>query len=90
MYDGGWMWNQGWGWGGWILMVLVMVMFWAMVITLVILAIRYFTSDRTSAGTTRPVPGPNRADDLLAERFARGEIDEEEFRRRMALLREHR
>lgn len=31
-----------------------------------------------------------RADDLLTERFARGEIDEDEFRRRMTLLREHR
>lgn len=93
MYDGdGWMWNHGWGWGGWILMGLAMVVFWAVVITLVILAIRYFTSDRSSAGTTRPAPAPgsNRAEDLLAERFARGEIDEEEFRRRMTLLREHR
>ena len=44
----------------------------------------------SGAGTTRPAPGPNRAEDLLAERFARGEIDEDEFRRRMALLREHR
>jgi uncharacterized membrane protein len=31
-----------------------------------------------------------RADDLLTERFARGEIDDEELRRRMALLQEHR
>ncbi len=93
MYDGdGWMWNHGWGWGwgGWILMGLLMVVFWAVVITLVILAIRYFTSDRSGAGATRPAPGPNRAEELLAERFARGEIDEDEFRQRMALLREHR
>ena len=97
MYDDeGWMWNHGWGWGwsGWILTGLAMVVFWAVVISLVILAIRYFTSEFTSersgAGTTRPAPGPNRAEDLLAERFARGEIDEDEFRRRMALLREHR
>ena len=68
-----------------------MVVFWAVVITLVILAVRYFTADRSGAGgTTRPAPGPNRAEDLLAERFARGEIDEDEFRQRMALLREHR
>ena len=93
MYDGdGWMWNHGWGWGwgGWIMMGLLMVVFWAVVITLVILAVRYFASDRGSVGTSRPGPGPNRAEDLLAERFARGEIDEDEFRQRMALLREHR
>ena len=62
MYDDeGWMWNHGWGWGwsGWILTGLVMVVFWAVVITLVILAIRYFTSEFTSersgAGDADPV-----------------------------------
>ncbi len=34
--------------------------------------------------------GPEEAEDLLAERFARGEIDEDEYLRRAALLREHR
>nr|WP_076971309.1 SHOCT domain-containing protein [Streptomyces sparsogenes] len=34
--------------------------------------------------------GSRRAEDLLAERFARGEIDEDEYKRRLALLREHR
>ena len=93
MYDGdGWMWNHGWGWGwgGWIVMGLLMVVFWAVVITLVVLAIRYFTSDRSSAGATRAAPAPSRAEDLLAERLARGEIDADEYRQRMALLREHR
>lgn len=91
MYDGdGWMWNHGWGVGGWIMMGLVMVVFWGVVITLVVLAVRYFTSDR--GGNAGPQQGPrvNRAEELLAERFARGDIDEDEFRRRMTLLREHR
>ncbi|MGW4033270.1 SHOCT domain-containing protein [Streptomyces sp. NPDC004838] len=34
--------------------------------------------------------GGKRAEDLLAERFARGEIDDDEYKRRLALLREHR
>ena len=43
MYGGdGWMWG-GWGWGGWILMTLAMVVFWALVITAIVLAIRYLT-----------------------------------------------
>ena len=47
MYGGdGWMWNGGWGWGGWILMTLVMVAFWGLVITAVVLAIRYLASGR--------------------------------------------
>ncbi|WP_435279580.1 SHOCT domain-containing protein [Streptomyces sp. 1222.5] len=34
--------------------------------------------------------GGRRAEELLAERFARGQIDEEEYERRLARLREHR
>ncbi len=47
-------------------------------------------------GQREPSPssgaGPEgmRAEDRLADRFARGEIDGDEFRQRMALLREHR
>jgi putative membrane protein len=79
---------DGWGWSGWILMALVMVVFWAFVITAIVLGVRYV------AGGTRqhshPTSETNRAEDVLAERFARGEIDEDEFRRRMLALREHR
>ncbi|WP_156750675.1 SHOCT domain-containing protein [Mycobacterium sp. 852013-50091_SCH5140682] len=80
------MWYGG-GWGGWIMMTVVMVLFWGGLITTIVLA------GRTLGVESRNRSGPNRsprADDLLTERFARGEIDEEEFRRRMALLREHR
>ena len=84
MYDG-----WGWGAGGWIVMTVVMVLFWAAVITAVVLAVRYLISSRhTRAHPTGA--GPSRAEGLLAERFARGEIDEDEFQRRMTLLREHR
>lgn len=97
MHDG-WMWNDGWGWGGWgggswILMAVVMVLFWAVLITAVVLAVRYLAGGATQHG--RGIGGPQppaggRAEDLLAERYARGEIDEDEYRRRLTLLREHR
>ena len=45
MYDG-WMWGDGWGWGGWILMTVVMVLFWAALITAIVLAIRYLAGSR--------------------------------------------
>ncbi|MFI1536732.1 SHOCT domain-containing protein [Streptomyces anandii] len=89
-YDG------GWGWGGWIVMAVFMVLFWAVLIFALIALVRYL------AGTRHPwQPGPpppsgegggqdRRAENVLAERFARGEIDEDEFKRRLALLREHR
>ncbi|MDH6194272.1 putative membrane protein [Mycobacterium frederiksbergense] len=81
------MWYGGMGWGGWIMMILLMLLFWGGLITAIVLAARALAPDsRTRRGATA-LP---RADELLAERFARGEIDEEEFRRRMALLREHR
>ncbi len=83
-YDGG-----GWGWGGWLMMALVMILFWALVITAVVMAVRYVTGPGHHNGHP-PGVSPDRAEGLLAERFARGDIDEDEFRRRMTLLREHR
>ncbi|WP_257571855.1 SHOCT domain-containing protein [Streptomyces sp. 5112.2] len=41
-------------------------------------------------GAGDPRWGGRRAQELLAERLARGQIDEEEYERRLALLREHR
>ncbi|GAB26205.1 hypothetical protein GOPIP_093_00100 [Gordonia polyisoprenivorans NBRC 16320 = JCM 10675] len=94
MYDNGYMWGNSWGWGGWILMASMMVLFWAAVITAVVLAIRYFSGPRHHSGGVpgpgQPGPGPSRAEDVLGERFARGEIDEDEYRKRMTALREHR
>ncbi len=77
---------SGWGWGGWIMMTFLMVAFWATVITGIVLLVRYGTGDGHH-GQARTAPS---AEDVLAERFARGEIDDEEYRRRLALLREQR
>ena len=88
MHDG-WMWGNGWGWAGWVLMSIVMVLFWAAVITAIVLAIRYAGSSRNTASGP-PEYAPSRPEDVLAERFARGEIDADEYRRRVTLLREHR
>jgi putative membrane protein len=81
--------SHGWGWAGWILMSVAMVAFWALVVTAVVLAVRYLAGAR---GTTANPPGSGstRAEELLAERFARGEIDDNEYRQRLAALREHR
>jgi putative membrane protein len=77
------------GWGGWIMMALVMVLFWGGLITAIVLAIRGLSgggSPQNRAGSWVSPP----ADDVLAARFARGEIDEDEYRRRITALREHR
>jgi putative membrane protein len=85
------MWHNadGWGWLGWILMTVGMVALWALVITALVLAIRYLATSRGSAPRPPSIPGQVRAEDVLAERFARGEIDDNEYRQRLALLREH-
>jgi putative membrane protein len=50
--------------------------FWVLVIVGIVLLVRYLGRG------DRPGPGPT-PERLLAERFARGEIDEEEYRRRL-------
>ncbi|MGP4016577.1 SHOCT domain-containing protein [Saccharopolyspora sp. 5N708] len=61
-----------------------MVLFWALVIAAIIALVRYLQrTGRVERGTVS-------AEELLAERFARGEIDEEEYRRRLATLSEGR
>lgn len=69
------MWGGGFGmFGG-----LMMVAFWALIIGLIVLAVRGF-SNRRSTGNGQT------ATDVLRERYARGEIDEDEFERRLARL----
>ncbi|SFE81659.1 SHOCT domain-containing protein [Streptomyces mirabilis] len=90
------MWYGGWGWGGWIVMAMFMVLFWALVIAGVVALVHYLTGSRQGHQNSLPPSsgesgwGSRRAEDLLAERFARGEIEEDEYKRRLVLLREHR
>lgn len=68
---------------GYVLMTLSMIAFWGLIIYGVVLLAR-------SAG--RPDQRADRrltADDVLADRFARGEIDEQEYRQRLDTLRSH-
>ena len=67
-----------WSWGGWLLMTATMVVFWALVAWVVVVAIR------ASRPPTQHIPDPER---ILAQRFAAGEIDEDEYQRRLDALR---
>ncbi len=78
------------GWG-WFVMSLSTLLFWAVIIGVGILVFRALarpTPPRTQQHLnwqgTSPGSGPEQ---ILAERFARGEIDEDEYQRRMATLR---
>jgi putative membrane protein len=83
------MWYSGdWGWGSWVLMTVAMVVFWALLINAVVLVVRYLASLR--AGGADPTWVRNSAEDLLAQRYARGEIDDDAYQQRVTLLRQHR
>ena len=72
---------SGWGYA---LMTIGLVLFWGAVIFGIVALVRYAGRGAPqSVGSVQP-PAPER---LLAERFARGEIDEEEYQRRLAVLR---
>jgi putative membrane protein len=76
-------WNDGLGWGGWLAMTLIMVAFWALVIVAIIAVFRGLTSTGQSP-TSRQDRDPQQ---ILDERFARGEIDAEEYHARQHVLR---
>ena len=68
-------------WWGWLLMSLMMVAFWGAVIGLVWYLV-------THAGSTnQPGSSASSPEQILDERFARGEIDAEEYRARRDALR---
>lgn len=70
------------GWG-WLAMSISMIAFWALFVAAVVVIVR--SVDRaTERRSAVSVPVPER---LLAERFARGEIDEAEYMRRLTALR---
>jgi len=77
-YGGGWGMGPGMmgGWGlGWLGMIM-MLAFWALVIVALVLLIRWLA--QVSRGGAFGGRGPQ-ALEILKERYARGEIDKEEF-----------
>lgn len=81
-----WYWSGGvMHWWGWFIGFVLTVGFWALVIFLIVTLARSFArKDHDHALPT--AEDPERA---LARRFANGEIDEEEFHRRLDVLRSH-
>ena len=78
--------NDGaWGWGQWLAMGATMLVFWGSVIALIVWAVRRPRSGGRLAGGRGPDP-----DEVLAARFARGDISEDEFRRHQGLLHDSR
>jgi putative membrane protein len=63
-------------WGAWgISMMVVMLAFWALVIAAIVLGVRWLVTDRRLSVPDRPLA-------ILRERYARGEINKDEFEAR--------
>lgn len=78
-------WEHGWGHGGGWMAVWwpLAVLFWIAVLGLLVwLVLRSLRSSRGSDGGT--------ARELLAQRYARGEIGDDEYRERLAVLNQRR
>ena len=73
-----WWWHGDWGWGAWLAMTAGMLVFWGLVIWGVVTLVRSGTASREPAA---------RPEEILAARFASGEIDEDEYEHRLATLR---
>lgn len=79
-------WDHGWDWslghmafGG-----LMMLLFWGGVIVLIVVALRWLGGGPGGAAARQPTRGSARR--ILEERFARGEIDKDEFEARKHVL----
>jgi putative membrane protein len=72
---------SGWGYG---LMTGGMIVFWVLVFGGIVALVRY-----AGSGSSQPTPtshaGPT-PQQVLADRYARGEIDDEEYQRRLKIL----
>lgn len=73
MWNGDHMDGDG-AWGGWLVMSLVMLLFWGTLAVLGVWALR------SSHSHSSPAAGPNPLD-IARERYARGEITDEDFER---------
>ncbi len=78
----GWYEGGGWGAGSWIGMGLGMIVFWGLVIYAIVALLRWTRKDRQPSGSGTPPTalGATGALQTLDERFARGDLTEEEYR----------
>lgn len=66
-------------------MTISIVLFWVLLVAGIVALVRYL--GRGAPGGSLPPPERRPPEQILAERFAHGEIDAEEYRRRLDTLR---
>jgi len=70
-----------WGWGGMFFGLIMMIVFIALIAGAIVLVVRL-----TGLGSSSGAGGANKARQILDERFARGEIDKEDYEERKRVL----
>ncbi|GID91260.1 SHOCT domain-containing protein [Amorphoplanes digitatis] len=73
--------GNGMGADGWVLMLLSTSALWALLIAAIVLVARSLRVPTTTGARSAA------AEDVLAERFARGEIDSDDYEQRLRTLR---
>jgi putative membrane protein len=85
-------WDGGWGLGNWLVMGVGMLAFWVLVVAGIVWLFRYTSSNRAVPGwpgapaDRSATPARPSAQAILDERYARGEISDEEYRTRRDTL----
>jgi putative membrane protein len=81
-----WQWGHGWGYThgfGWIFFIL----FWIAIILAIVALVRWLSA--SPGHTLSPPPREKSALDILDERFARGEIDQQEYEHKREVLKKN-
>ena len=73
-----WWWHGDWGWAAWLAMTVSMLVFWGLFIWGVTTVVRRGGSQREPTAE---------AEQILSARLAAGEIEEDEYQRRLDTLR---
>ena len=76
---------SGWGYA---LGITGLILFWVVLVLAIAAAVRYLDRRRGESFPPAPPPPPPTAEQVLAERFARGEIDAGEYHERLDTLRQ--
>ena len=71
------MWDDDFGWGGWLAMTIGMAGVWVLIGVLIVALLRSDRQWRRDVGDSR---------EILEHRLARGEIDIEDYRRRLEAI----
>ncbi len=86
-YYGPHMWDSGWH--GWFLGPVMMVLLLVVAVAVVLVLVRWLGPGHASGHHGAPNQAPSQSPmDILKERFARGEIDKEEYEERRRLLKD--